>query len=74
MPLTTGKEFKKGMSVVNNFNYFCKLLNNYDGIIIVLELDYPDIIDRFLRIRESNFASKNICLIGITKSVTIENK
>jgi cell division control protein 6 len=58
------------MSVATNFNYFCELLNDYDGIIIVLDeieqLDDPDIINRFSRIRESNFASKNVCLIGIT--------
>ncbi len=71
MPLINGKEFKKiGMSVANNFNYFCGLLNDYDGIIIVLdEIDQlcdPDIINRFARIRENNFASKNLCLIRIT--------
>jgi archaeal cell division control protein 6 len=72
MPLTNGKEFKKiGMSVANNFNYFCELLNDYDGIIIIVldeidQLGDPDIINRFARIRESNFASKNVCLIGIT--------
>jgi archaeal cell division control protein 6 len=72
MPIAPGKFFRRvGMSVATNFDYFCELVKDYDGIVIIVldeidQLEDPDIINRFARIKESNFASKNVCLIGIT--------
>jgi cell division control protein 6 len=75
MPRKEGiKLEKKGMSIDNNFLYFCKLYNDYDGILILVldeinHLAEPDLLNRFARLKENGHTKKNVCVIGITNDV-----
>ncbi len=56
------------------FKKFCRLLNSFNGIlIIVLDeinlLDDPNIINILCRLKENGFG-ENVCIIGITNDIT----
>jgi len=59
-----------------HFGYFCKLIDSFDGVPIIIfdevdKLKNPDIINVFSRVRENKFISKNICIIGITNDLLL---
>lgn len=69
---------KGGVSMTSHFNVFCRLLNLYKGIFIIIldeidKLKNPDIINIFSRIKENAYAERNLCIIGITNNLNFVN-
>lgn len=65
---------KTGVTISANFMYFCEFVNNFDGTIIIIfdeidKLNDPDMINQIVRIKECGFATKNVCVIGITNDL-----
>jgi len=60
-----------GITMAKNFDYFYKLVDKFDGPILLIfdeidKLKHPDIINQIARIKECGFTKNNVCVIGIT--------
>lgn len=60
-----------GITMAKNFDYFYKLVDKFDGPILLIfdeidKLKNPDIINQIARIKECGFTNNNVCVIGIT--------
>jgi cell division control protein 6 len=69
---------KGGVSMTSHFNVFCRLINLFKGILIIIldevdKLKNPDIINVFSRIKENGYADRNLCIIGITNDLNFVN-
>ncbi len=65
---------KGGVSLTSHFNVFCRLINLFKGILIIIldevdKLRNPNLINVFSRIKENGYAEKNVCIIGITNDL-----
>lgn len=69
---------KGGVSMTSHFNVFCRLVNLYKGILIIIldevdKLKNPDIINIFSRIKENGYSERNLCIVGITNDLNFVN-
>jgi cell division control protein 6 len=69
---------KGGVSLTSHFNVFCRLINLFKGILIIIfdevdKLKNPDLINVFSRIKENGYSEKNVCIIGITNDLNFVN-
>ncbi len=70
---------KGGVSLTSHFNVFCRLVNLFKGILIIIldevdKLKNPDLINVFSRIMENGYAERNVCIVGITNDLNFVNK
>lgn len=66
-------------SFAAHFSVFCDIINEFSGIPIIIfdevdKLTNPDILNIFARIKENDFADKNICIIGVTNDLKFVEK
>jgi len=58
------------------FLRFCKLVNEYNGVIIIIldemdKMDDPNILNLLARLKDT-YCSHNVCIIGITNNVLFQ--
>ncbi len=76
---TNNEKIKTANSFDAYFFKFCKLANEFKGIVIIIldeidKLKDTEILNLLSRVKESGFLENNVCIIGITNDIHFDDK